>query len=302
VRGKAVDKLMFNLNDVLVKKATTFILITYSSALLIDIAALYGLLPLIPWGFLRMWSVAISSVVCSVLFREDFFSPLKKYLKFSVKLLKLYLLSPFIVYVALGVYIIIAFSLGLFDFSAYIELIAIEIAKTSNMTKEQAVHLATTSAYAQIASAYVAAITVNAIFALGEEVGWRGYLYDLLGSKSSTKAVLTIGTVWGLWHASATFLLGYNYQFNRSTGIALFTLITLLFTYCQLILTSRAGGSVLPASSFHGAVNSIWDLTVVATRLSKELGEVVLGLGLTGVIAWIIVDISLYIIIKIRLW
>jgi len=285
-----------------IKKAAIFIVMTYFSALISDIATLCGLLPLIPWGFLRMWSVAISTMICSALFKEGVSPLLKKYLKFSVESLKLYLLSPFIVYLALGVYVTIASSLGLFDFSAYIELIAIEVAKTSNVTEEQAVHLATTSVYVQIISAYVAAITVNAIFALGEEIGWRGYLYDLLGSKPSTKAVLTIGIVWGLWHASAIILLGYNYQFNRLTGVALFTLITLFFTYPQLIVTSRAGGSVLPASSFHGMVNSIWGLTVVASRLSKELGEVVLGLGFTGIMAWIVVDIALYMMVKMHRW
>jgi len=297
-----VKKLVFNPTDGVMKKAAAFIVMTYFSALISDIAALCGLLPLIPWGFLRMWSVAISTIICSALFKEDVSLLLKKYLKFSVKSLKLYLLSPFIVYLALGVYVTIASSLGLFDFSAYIELIAIEVAKTSNVTEEQAVHLATTSAYVQIISAYVAAITVNAIFALGEEIGWRGYLYDLLGSKPSTKAVLTIGIVWGLWHASATILLGYNYQLNRLTGVALFTLITLFFTYPQLIVTSRAGGSVLPASSFHGMVNSIWGLTVVASRLSKELGEVVLGLGFTGIMAWMVVDIALYMMVKMHRW
>ncbi len=294
--------LVFNPMGGVIKKAAIFIVMTYFSALISDIATLCGLLPLIPWGFLRMWSVAISTMICSALFKEGVSPLLKKYLKFSVESLKLYLLSPFIVYLALGVYVTIASSLGLFDFSAYIELIAIEVAKTSNVTEEQAVHLATTSVYVQIISAYVAAITVNAIFALGEEIGWRGYLYDLLGSKPSTKAVLTIGIVWGLWHASAIILLGYNYQFNRLTGVALFTLITLFFTYPQLIVTSRAGGSVLPASSFHGMVNSIWGLTVVASRLSKELGEVVLGLGFTGIMAWIVVDIALYMMVKMHRW
>jgi len=297
-----VKKPMSNSTSVVMKKATAFIAMTYLSALISDIAALYGLLQLISWGFLRMWSVAISTVICSAPFKEGVSPMLKKYLKFSVKSLKLYLLSPFIVYLALGVYIVIASSLGFFDFSAYVELIAVEIAKTSDVTEAQAVRLATSATYIQIVSAYVAAITVNAVFALGEEIGWRGYLYDLLGSKPSIKAVLTIGIVWGLWHASATILLGYNYQLNRLTGVVLFTLITLFFTYPQLIVTSRTGGSVLPASSFHGMVNSIWGLTVVASRLSKELGEVVLGLGFTGIIAWIAVDIALYMILKMHNW
>ncbi|MEM3793252.1 MAG: CPBP family intramembrane glutamic endopeptidase, partial [Candidatus Bathyarchaeia archaeon] len=192
----------------------------------------------------------------------------------------------------------IALSLGFFDFSAYVELIAEEIAKTSSLTKEQAINLATSSAFTQIASAYFAAITVNTIFALGEEIGWRGYLFNLLGSKPTFKTTLIVGTVWGLWHASATVLLGYNYQINRLAGIVFFTVLTILFTYPQLLLTYWAGENVLPASSIHGAINALWGLTVIATRLPKEFGEIVLGLGITGIITWIIIDLTFYIVVR----
>ncbi|MEM2849709.1 MAG: CPBP family intramembrane glutamic endopeptidase [Candidatus Bathyarchaeia archaeon] len=294
----AVDRLMYDLRGGFVKKAATFIAISYFIAFILDVLATYGLLPLMLWGFLRMWSVTISTAICLTLFKEGVSSSTWKYLKFSIKSVKLYLLSPFMVYLALGVYIAIASSVGLFDFSAYVELIAEEIVKTSGLTKEQVINLATSSAFTQIASAYLAAITVNVIFALGEEIGWRGYLYNLLGSKPTFKTTLIVGTVWGLWHASATVLLGYNYQINRLVGIVFFTVLTVLFTYPQLLLTYKAEGNVLPASSLHGAVNALWGLTVIATRLPKEFGEIVLGLGITGIITWIIIDLTFYIVVR----
>ncbi|MEM2939089.1 MAG: CPBP family intramembrane glutamate endopeptidase, partial [Candidatus Bathyarchaeia archaeon] len=100
-----------------------------------------------------------------------------------------------------------------------------------------------------------------------------------------------IGIFWGLWHASAIILLGYNYQINRLVGVALFTTLTVLFTYPQLSVTEMAGGSVLPAASFHGAINAIWGLTIVATKLRWEDAEILLGLGLMGIITWIVTDI-----------
>lgn len=279
------------------RKAVVFVALSYSIALLFDIAALFGWLPLILWGFMRMWSPALSAALCLAVFRESVSSSLKKYLRLSNRILKLFLLSPLIVYAALGIYTALSLSLGLFDFTAYVELLAEEIAKASGLTEEQAMRLATVAAYIQIASTYIAAITINTVFTLGEEIGWRGYLYDLLGSRSTTGTILATGTIWGLWHASSIILLGHNYQVNRVAGIVLFTVLTILFTYPQLLMTDRAGKSVLPASSLHGTINAVWGLTVIATRLPKELGEIVLGLGFTGIASWIVVDIVLCLIV-----
>lgn len=43
--------------------------------------------------------------------------------------------------------------------------------------------------------------TVNAVFAFGEEFGWRGYLLWELAPWGFWRASFAIGVVWGLWHA-----------------------------------------------------------------------------------------------------
>ncbi|MBS7649231.1 MAG: hypothetical protein QW782_09060 [Candidatus Bathyarchaeia archaeon] len=101
----------------------------------------------------------------------------------------------------------------------------------------------------------------------------------------------------GLWHASAIIILGHNYQFNRIVGVVLFTMLTTLFTYPQLLVTNMAGGNVLPAASFHGAINAILALTMIATRLPGEDREILLGLGLMGIISWIIANILFHVLI-----
>ena len=78
----------------------------------------------------------------------------------------------------------------------------------------------------------------------------------------------------------------------------LFTALTVLFTYPQIIITYMAEGSVLPSSAFHGAINAIWGLTMIATRLPIEVGELILGLGLVGIIAWTTLNIMLHISVK----
>lgn len=41
----------------------------------------------------------------------------------------------------------------------------------------------------------------NVIFALGEEIGWRGFLLPRLEPLGQWKAILVSGIIWGIWHA-----------------------------------------------------------------------------------------------------
>jgi membrane protease YdiL (CAAX protease family) len=134
---------------------------------------------------------------------------------------------------------------------------------------------------AQLPLAYAAAVTVNALAALGEELGWRGYMFRRLGSRPDLKSTLAIGVVWGLWHATAIGVLGHNYPVLRWAGVPLFTAFCVLLTALMLPLVERAG-SVLPAVSLHGAVNALWGLTVAITKLEGAVGEAAGGLGTLG--------------------
>ncbi|MEM3715791.1 MAG: CPBP family glutamic-type intramembrane protease [Candidatus Bathyarchaeia archaeon] len=264
--------------NMLISRAVVFYVMSCSIALLLDALTLHGLLPLILWGFTRMWSVALSAILCLAMFKGKVYAKMRSFLSFPATILKLYLVAPLMVYAALGIYAALASPFGLFDFSS--------------ITRGQAEALA----YVQIVLAYLAAVTLNMVFALGEEIGWRDYLYDLLGSKPTATAALIVGALWGLWHSPAIILLGYNYRVNRFAGVILFTALTVLFTYPQILVTSMARGSVLPASSLHGAINSIWGLTLLASRAPDETREILLGLGFTGIAAWTILDAALHIV------
>ena len=108
-----------------IRKIIVFAAASYLSALIFDIMLLNGLLPtnILLWGFLRMWSPTLSVILSLLIFKEGILK-IRNFLKISAKLLRLYLLSPLIVYMALGIYILIAVSFGLFDFSAYVDLVA----------------------------------------------------------------------------------------------------------------------------------------------------------------------------------
>jgi hypothetical protein len=289
------------------KQVVVFVALAYLVALLVDVAfyayglrreglenALdiqFGILAAV-WGFTRMWSVTMVVFLCLAIRRVNIKSWLAKVFNLSKRALLYYFASPLVVYVAFGVYVLIASLLGLFDFEAYVELIQEDLSKVLPAQGVDVEALARVLAYAQLALAYLSAITINAIFALGEEIGWRGYLFELLSGSASLKNTIIIGACWGLWHASAILLVGHNYIYNRVLGIFLFTLLTIASTYPYLLVTKRSQ-SALPASSLHGGVNALWGVTMFTSRLPLDQGELLLGLGVVGITSWAITSLIL---------
>jgi len=97
--------------------------------------------------------------------------------------------------------------------------------------------------------------------ALGEELGWRGYLLPALLPLGTWPALLVHGAVWGVWHAPV-ILLGYNFGRPDLTGVGLMTVWCVLFG----VILGRlrlASGSVWPAVVGHAALNSSTALVVV---------------------------------------
>lgn len=102
-------------------------------------------------------------------------------------------------------------------------------------------------------AAVLASYTVNLPFMLGEELGWRGFLYDALRSSSPAHRVLFTGPVWGLWHAPL-ILMGHNYPGYPWIGVGLMvvfcTSLALLFDWSRARTNSVWGPCVL-----HGIIN-----------------------------------------------
>lgn len=120
----------------------------------------------------------------------------------------------------------------------------------------------------QIAAAVTVAPLINAIAAMGEEFGWRGYLMPQLMEITSTgRAVLITGAVWGIWHApliAMGYEYGFGYPFAPWLGILLFTVVTMALGVVFGWLAIR-GGSVWPAAVGHGAFNAIAALPLLVT-------------------------------------
>lgn len=125
--------------------------------------------------------------------------------------------------------------------------------------------------------AVVAAFSFNLPMMLGEELGWRGYLYGTSRTWTVASRVLFTGAVWGLWHAPL-ILMGHNYPQYPVLGIPLMVvfcvLLALLFDWsrtrtgavwgpCILhgIINGSAGSYMLFAWGGHPLVNSPTGMT-----------------------------------------
>jgi membrane protease YdiL (CAAX protease family) len=102
-------------------------------------------------------------------------------------------------------------------------------------------------------SAVLAACTLNLPFMLGEELGWRGYLFHATSTWSTSRRVLFTGVVWGLWHAPL-ILMGHNYPEHPVLGVPLMVVFCTLLAYL-FDWTRRRVRAVWGACVLHGIIN-----------------------------------------------
>jgi uncharacterized protein len=89
--------------------------------------------------------------------------------------------------------------------------------------------------------------------AVGEELGWRGFLLPRLNQRLATPlAVALMGVLWSLWHVPAFFTPGMPQQMMPMLPFLVFVAV---FGLLLGVVFCRAGGSVVPAMLTHLALN-----------------------------------------------
>lgn len=95
---------------------------------------------------------------------------------------------------------------------------------------------------------------VNTIFALGEELGWRGYLLPKLLPRGTWRAILLSGVIWGVWHAPA-IAQGHNYPGEPVLGILMMVILSVLLSAILSWLYLATRSPWAPALA-HGSFNA----------------------------------------------
>jgi membrane protease YdiL (CAAX protease family) len=107
--------------------------------------------------------------------------------------------------------------------------------------------------------------------ALGEEIGWRGFLVPELAKQMSyTKLSLLSGITWAAWHSPLLLFADYNAGTNRWYAMGCFTvmLVSISFVFAWLRLKSA---SLWPATVLHASHNLF--VQTVFDNLMRNTGK-----------------------------
>jgi len=147
-----------------------------------------------------------------------------------------------------------------------------------------------------LGSAVFAACTINALFAFGEEVAWRGFLSRCLDSLGFWKKSLSVGALWGVWHAPL-ILMGHNYPEHPVAGVFM------MVAFCVLMappfqLVRDKSRSVIGAAVMHGSLNASAGLSLLYL---SGFDDLLCGCsGLAGLCILLLADILLFAVSRVR--
>jgi membrane protease YdiL (CAAX protease family) len=122
---------------------------------------------------------------------------------------------------------------------------------------------------------------INTGLALGEELGWRGFLLPELLPIGQGRAILLSGAIWGIWHAPA-ILQGHNYPNNPVLGVFLMVGFTILVGTFFSWLYLRTLSPWAPGFA-HGCLNAVAGLPL----LFLSGVNLTVGGSLASLIGWI---------------
>ncbi len=279
------------------KKIAVFLILTFILAIVIgSIPALLKL----EWqgntaaiiGVIYMLFPALTAIfVQKVLYHEPVMEPLKV----SFKLNKWFAVAWFLpVLLALAAILVEILFPGVSyssDMAGMMEryrdiMTADQLAEMEKSIQQMPVH----PLFLTIVTGMMAGITVNALAAFGEELGWRGFLLREFKALGFTRASLFIGIIWGVWH-TPLILQGHNYPQHPVAGVFLMILFCTLLTPLLNYVTLKAR-SVIAAAIMHGTLNGT---AAIAIMMVKGGTDLTIGLtGAAGLITLLIANIILY--------
>ena len=115
---------------------------------------------------------------------------------------------------------------------------------------------------------------INISTAIGEEAGWRGFLYPELNKKFGRTATWLIGgTIWSAFHFPCILLGGYEYGFDYIgspwLGLIVFTVFCITAGIIEEIVYSKTK-CIWYAALLHGSINAMATIPVIFANANNE--------------------------------
>jgi len=225
-----------------------------------------------------MWSPALAAFITKMLFRESIKDLGWKWGSGNYQILGYFLPLAYVAPVYLAVW--------LFGFSGYYDIAFVE-----KVTHEYGW---TGLAPGLVIVAYIAITMAVGIIpktsrALGEEIGWRGFLVPELAKVVSFPMVgLISGLMWAVWHFPSILLSNYNEGTPPWFALSCFTVGIVAQGFILAWLRLRSD-SLWPTAIFHGSHNMFVQLIFTPLTVNQGytpylIDEFGIGLAITSVI------------------
>jgi len=236
-----------------------------------------------------MFLPAVSAIILQLIYKEKLF----RNLFISFKLNWWFLIAGFIpiicTFLALGINLL--FPNVYFSTSHEGLLLYMTEEEVNNTIQQLSKYPPVVFLLMQIVNALIFGYTINAIFAFGEELGWRGYLVKTLCKMKFLTASFIIGIVWALWHFPL-ILIGHNYPQHPVAGVGMMVIFCLLLTPVMIYIVIKSK-SVITAAVFHGTLNSIGGVSILFLTGGNDLTNGMTGLA--GFLSLLCINLALYI-------
>lgn len=139
-------------------------------------------------------------------------------------------------------------------------------------------------------SGLFAGATINAVFAFGEEIAWRGFLVKEFKGKKFLPTAVLIGVIWGFWHAPL-ILNGYNYPQHPVAGVFMMVIFCVLLSL-MLMYFRQKSGSVIVVAIMHGTINAVAGISAIVVSPDNDL--LYGAAGLAGILVLLLMDVCLF--------
>ncbi len=249
--------------------------VKYAGGAAAAIAIAYMLVPgVMTIALCRKWRLPLREIGLVAHFRAEF------------------LLAPILPLVLMAATIAIAGAFGFAELQSpapalvqqLLDSLSPEQAESAAQTLQALLGTQTLVLLAVVVAALISGASINAFFALSEELGWRGLLQRELAPLGFARSSILIGAIWGVWHAPL-ILQGHNYPDHPIIGVGMMIAwcIPLGVIHSWVRLKTR---TLLAAAIMHGTLNAVAGFAALSLRGGSDL-----TVGLTGVSGIIVVSV-----------